>query len=175
MELRVVGLDHPDAVTLVEAVQAEYVRRYGGQDSTPTEPAEFAPPRGVFLVGYLDGVAVASGGWRTLDEYPDAVEIKRMYVAPAARGRGHARAVLAELEQLAVRAGRRRVLLETGLAQPESMALYGSSGYARIDGYGYHRHAEDCICYGKVLDAGQPAPDGTRNGRVTGRDFSPAV
>lgn len=90
-------LDHPDAAGLIHQIQRYYVRIYGGRDRDPTDPAEFAPPRGLFLVGYLDGIAVACGGWRRRP--PDGVEIKRMYVTESARGRGLARRLLAELER----------------------------------------------------------------------------
>ena len=52
-----------------------------------------------------------------------------MFVVAAHRDRGHARAVLAELERSAAAAGRRRAVLETGTRQPEAIALYTSSGY----------------------------------------------
>ena len=47
-ELRIerVPYGHPDAQLLVEEVQAEYVRRYGGRDDTPIDPATFDPPGG---------------------------------------------------------------------------------------------------------------------------------
>ena len=56
-------------------------------------PADFAPPHGTFLVGFDDGDARCAGGVKRLDD--DAAEIKRMYVVPAARGRGLARVLLA--------------------------------------------------------------------------------
>ena len=55
--------DDPVAAGLIEAVQQVYVARYGGRDATPVEPAEFAPPRGLFLVGRLGGEPIACGGW----------------------------------------------------------------------------------------------------------------
>ncbi len=64
LELRPATYDHPDAALLVAAVQREYVQRYGGSDATPVDPAEFAPPRGHFVVGYAAGEPVACGGWR---------------------------------------------------------------------------------------------------------------
>ncbi|WP_241827697.1 hypothetical protein [Actinopolymorpha singaporensis] len=63
MELRTVGFDHPDAQTLTEQVQQEYVVRYGGIDRSPIDPREFDPPTGLFLVGYLDGRPVGCAGW----------------------------------------------------------------------------------------------------------------
>lgn len=152
---RVIGYDEPDAAKLIAEVQQEYVRRYGGEDSTPVDPAEFAPPQGLFLVGYADDTPVVCGGWRAHDREPhfadgDA-EVKRMYVVPAARGRGYARAVLAELERTALAAGRRRIVLETGTRQPEAIALYTSSGYTAIPKFGRYRCHDGSRCYGKIL------------------------
>jgi GNAT superfamily N-acetyltransferase len=152
VELRVVPYDHPDAVRLIADVQQEYVVRYGGIDETPTDPGEFAPPEGLFVVGYLDGTPVACGGWRALGGAagPEA-EVKRMYVAPVARGRGFARAVLEKLERTVADAGLRRVILETGLAQPEAIALYTSSGYTPIESFGIHRDSPNSRCFAKAL------------------------
>lgn len=150
------GYLHPDAVFLTEQVQQEYVRRYGGTDKTPMDPAEFDPPSGLFVVGYLDGEPVVCGGWRAHDSsellFLDGdAEIKRMYVTPAARGRGLARRLLAELERTAAAAGRLRAVLETGDAQPEAIGLYLSSGYTEITKFGLYRDEQGCVCYGKSL------------------------
>ncbi|HEU5469040.1 MAG TPA: GNAT family N-acetyltransferase [Actinophytocola sp.] len=149
MEIRVVSYDHPDAVRMIDEVQQEYVVRYGGPDSTPVDPAQFAPPLGLFLVGYLDGVPVASGGWRAHGD--GMVELKRMYVSPARRGRGLARAMLAELELSARRAGHGRVILETGPAQPEALKLYRSSGYTDVPAFGHYKDAPLAVHLGKTL------------------------
>ncbi|HEY0640641.1 MAG TPA: GNAT family N-acetyltransferase [Pseudonocardiaceae bacterium] len=161
MELRAVGYDHPDSVRLTEEVQQEYVIRYGGRDSTPVDPAQFVPPAGLFLVGYRDGDPVVCGGWRAhraggLFQEGDA-EIKRMYVAPRARGLGLARALLAALEETAAAAGRRRLILETGQAQPEAIALYESSGYVTIPKFGVYRDSDTSVCYGKLLTVRAPS------------------
>ncbi|WAL64273.1 GNAT family N-acetyltransferase [Amycolatopsis cynarae] len=156
MDLRVQPFDHPDAVKLIEEVQQEYVQRYGDFDRTPTDPAQFALPRGLFVVGYLDGVPVACGGWRAHEDPPDGLragdaEIKRMYVQESVRGRGFARGVLAELERTARAAGHTRTVLETGLKQPEAIALYTSSGYTAIPKFGYYRDDALSLCFGKDL------------------------
>jgi GNAT superfamily N-acetyltransferase len=151
-----VPFDDPDAVKLIADVQQEYVHRYGGEDATPTSATEFAPPGGLFLVAYLDGIAVGCGGWRAHDAVDDGfadgdAEVKRMYVAPAARGLGVARAILAELEHTAAQRGRRRVVLETGLKQPEAISLYESSGYHAVTPFGTYRCSPNCRCFGKSL------------------------
>ncbi|WP_300007674.1 GNAT family N-acetyltransferase [Pseudonocardia sp.] len=158
MDLRPTAFDHPDAVRLIAEVQAVYRERYGDEDITPLDPAQFAPPLGHFTVGYAGGIAVACGGWRARGrdgadpELRDGdAEIKRMYVAAAHRGRGYARAVLAELERTAAARGRRRTILETGTRQPEAIALYRSEGYAPIPGFGAYRCEPDSRCFAKTL------------------------
>jgi GNAT superfamily N-acetyltransferase len=146
-----VGYDHPDAAQLIAGVQREYAARYGSQDASPADPAEFAAPHGRFLVGYLDGTPVACGGWHALGA--DA-EIRRMYVSRAARGRGFARAILGELERTALAAGHRRMILETGTVLPEAVALYRSAGYSDIAPFGYYADAPLSVHLGKPLSLG---------------------
>lgn len=146
----------PDAARLVEEVQLEYVARYGGRDETPLEPGYFEPPAGAFFVGYLDDVAVATGAWRRRSDV-DALgstataEIKRMYVAPPGRRRGLARAMLARLEATAAAAGAEVMILESGAAQPEALALYASSGYEPIPGFGHYRNSPLNRCLARPL------------------------
>ena len=158
MEIRRVPYDHPDAVKLDAAVQAEYDTRYGdGGDATPMDPADFRPPNGIYLIAYdALGVPVASGGWRVQDANEEGnrdgdAELKRMYVVEEMRGRGLARRILAALEEDARAAGRVRMVLETGTKQPEAIALYTSSGYEPCEKFGYYRFHEESLCYAKDL------------------------
>ena len=160
LRLERVGYGDPDALRLVEEVQGEYVVRYGSRDDTPLDPAMFEPPAGSFFVGYdAADQPVATGAWRRSDVEvfgaTRVVEIKRMYVVPAARGRGLARVVLAHLEAHARAAGTEAVVLETGLKQPEAIALYESSGYVRVPGFGYYKDAPLSRCFGKDLRVGE--------------------
>ncbi len=156
LQLVAVGYGHPDATRLIDDVQAEYVDRYGGPDESPVDPLMFDPPHGTFLVGYADKVPVATGAWRRrLDlaslDLGVVAEIKRMYVVPAARGVGHARVVLAELERTAAAAGIEALVLETGLRQPEAIELYTSSGYDPVEPFGHYRDSPLCRCFGRRL------------------------
>lgn len=156
LRLDQVGYGHPDATRLIEQVQEEYVVRYGGRDESPVDPLMFDPPHGTFLVGYLDGEPVATGAWRRSSVEAlgttETCEIKRMYVVPLARGAGHARSVLSRLEETARAAGARAMVLETGLAQPEAIALYESSGYVTVPGFGHYRDSPMNRCLAKPLD-----------------------
>ena len=152
------GYGHPDAMLLIDEVQAEYVVRYGGPDRTPLDPLMFEPPTGSFFVGYLpsNSLPVASGAWRSHDDVEvfgtrRTAEVKRMYVAPPARARGLARLMLAHLERTAADIGAEAMILETGTAQPEAIALYSSSGYEPIPAFGYYRDQPLNRCFGKPL------------------------
>src|SRR3954453_4750205 len=130
-----VGYGHPDALLLIAGVQAEYGVRYGGPDRTPLDPLMFEPPTGSFFVGHLpsDSRPVVSGAWRSHDDVAvfdtrRTAEVKRMYVAPSARGRGLARLMLSHLERTAADSGAEAMILETGTAQPEAIGLSAPSG-----------------------------------------------
>ena len=160
LEIVRVGYGHPDAMLLIGEVQAEYVIRYGGPDATPLDPLMFEPPQGSFYVGYLelDGQrrAVATGAWRMHQEVEAfgtrrTAEVKRMYVVPAARARGLARVMLAHLEAAAAAAGAEAMILETGSAQPEAIALYESSGYTPIPSFGLYKDSPLNRCFAKPL------------------------
>jgi ribosomal protein S18 acetylase RimI-like enzyme len=153
--IRRVGYGHPDAMRLIEEVQAEYVVRYGGPDETPLDPLMFEPPDGSFFVGYADGLPVATGAWRRSGVAAlgtrNTAEIKRMYVAAAARGRGLARRMLGALEASAAGHGFEAVVLETGLNQPEAIGLYESSGYVPVPPFGHYRDSPLTRCYARRL------------------------
>jgi GNAT superfamily N-acetyltransferase len=132
-----VSFDSALAQQLIAEVQQEYVARYGGPDQTVIDPSQFVSPYGAFFVATVDGEPIGCGGLRRHDD--GVVEVKRMFVRSAHRRRGHARALLRALEDRAQASGYRRIILETGLAQPEAIALYDSEGYAPIDGFGHYR------------------------------------
>lgn len=149
MNITIARLDDPAVQPLIELIQQEYMTRYGGPDDAPIDADEFAAPKGLFLLATDASGPVGMGGWRVIGDRE--AEIKRMFVVDAARGRGHARALLAELERTAAAAGIDRLVLETGIAQPEAMSLYASSGYDLIAGFGYYAGYPNARAYGKRL------------------------
>jgi GNAT superfamily N-acetyltransferase len=74
-----------------------------------------------------------------------------MYVVPAGRHTGLARAVLAHLEQTARHGGADLMVLETGLRQPEAIGLYTSSGYEPVEAFGHYAWSPTARYYGKRL------------------------
>jgi GNAT superfamily N-acetyltransferase len=144
-----VPFDGALAQQLIGEVQQEYVARYGGPDETVVDAAEFAPPYGVFLVASIDGEPIGCAGLRR--HSPEMVEIKRMFVRASHRRRGHARRLLQAIEDRARAHGYRRVVLETGLAQPEAIALYAGSGYTPVQGFGHYRDSPLSRSFAKDL------------------------
>jgi GNAT superfamily N-acetyltransferase len=135
----------PPTAPASQALFAEYlelVRARLGDAFVPTEAIfatedDFHGVGAAWLVLYDGDVAVACGGLRPLE--PGVAEIKRMFVTASARGRGHARTLLAELERLAAQDGRERMRLYTTEVLREARALYSACGYrpvgvAAIDG-----------------------------------------
>ncbi|MBO8195873.1 GNAT family N-acetyltransferase [Streptomyces oryzae] len=166
MQIVPAHFDHPDARKLNEIVLQEYAVRYNNPegDATPLDAAMFQPPRGLYLLGYDEEQRpVATGAWRSMDaaqgpdeedeNYADGdAEIKRMFVVPQARGQGLARRILGLLEADAREAGRTRMVLETGLKQPEAIQLYTSAGYEPApEKFGHYRFHEESRCFVKPL------------------------
>ena len=127
--------DHPDAAALLDAYAAETERRVAGwtADQTGGAPAALAEHGFQVVVAYVGGQAVGCGGVWLLD--PQTAEVKRMFIAPAARGRGIARRLLAALEAQARSLGASRVVLDTAETLTEAIALYESAGYLAIPRY----------------------------------------
>jgi len=101
------------------------------------------------VVLYEDDQPLACGAFK---EYADGVvEIKRMFTAEAARGRGLAVKVLDELEAWATEEGYTKALLETGKRQPYAVRLYEKQGYATIPNYGQYAGMENSVCMEKSL------------------------
>jgi GNAT superfamily N-acetyltransferase len=144
-------LDSEIAAPLVRAQWLELLERYGVPDADPDDlqADHLAPPHGVFLVAWIDGVAVGCGGIRRYDDTTG--EIKRMYVKPDVRRRGISRVVLEELEARARAIGYTQLVLETGTRQPEAIALYESADYESIEPYGFYKTAPSSRCYAKSL------------------------
>jgi GNAT superfamily N-acetyltransferase len=151
LEIAVEPLASNDASALIEALNTETLGRYPDPADNFFELAEeeVAPGRGAFLVARWSGRAVGCGAVRMLEA--TTAELKRMYVAPDARGRGIGGAIVAALEEQARRLGARRLVLETGDRQPEAIALYTRAGFTPIPCFGEYANAPRSRCFGKVL------------------------
>jgi ribosomal protein S18 acetylase RimI-like enzyme len=150
--LTAVPYDDPEARRLTGALHAEQAGLYGfADDPSDTPPDDFAAPHGQFVIArYGDTpAAVGCGGWHLLT--PGTAEVKRMYVSPAARGRGLGRYILQHLEEAATAHGATHVLLETGALNTAALALYRDCGYTLRKAYVPGRNTAVNRAMGKSL------------------------
>jgi GNAT superfamily N-acetyltransferase len=119
----------------------------GRLDLPKVTPSDLRSPAGVYLVGRDGGEVVAGGGLRALAG--DVAELKRMYVRPAARGRGVGGELLRALEEAAQALGYRAVRLDTGPKQVHAQRLYRGAGFVDIASYNDNPFA--CYWGEKVL------------------------
>ena len=145
------GLGTPLARQLVAALDAELLGKYPeeGANFFDLEEHQVSVGNGAFFIAFRDGEPVGCGAIRVIDE--EAVELKRMYVVPEARGLGVAHVVLRALEEEARRLGRVRICLETGVRQPEAIALYRKHGYAEVPRFGDYPYSPLSLWLGKPL------------------------
>ena len=131
-----VGQDDPLAAPLIDELAVEYATRYGGtRDRVHAwlrgyPGAEFEAPEGGLLIGLIAGVPVTGGAFRRFDDV--TAELKRIWTDSRHRRRGHARALVNQLESEIAARGYSRIYLTTGDRQPEAEALYLSMGYTRL-------------------------------------------
>jgi GNAT superfamily N-acetyltransferase len=141
--VRAEAADSLVAVRLIEAMVSEMEELYelppGSGLGLSAPPADFAPPAGIFLVVYRGGRPVGGGGIKRDED--GVAEIKRMYVAPAARGQGLGRRLLEALEDAARERGYARIRLDTGARQPGARALFERAGYRPVEDYNGNRQA----------------------------------
>lgn len=153
---RAIGVDDPVARHMLAAYFDERAAGFpAGPDAyrrTTPDPAQFQPPFGVFLIASgADGSDAGCGGVRLLGNSDAGVcfEIKHLWVAPSARGRGLGRELLVELENRARSFGARVIVLDTNAALDAAQGLYQSSGYQEIPPYNDNPNATHW--FGKAL------------------------
>ena len=144
MRFREVDVTSAEALTLLDAYFAERAAGFPVEQGEyrPTYPTaeQFTPPAGVFLVveDDDDGV-IGCGGVRRIQRRPETYEVrfevKHLWLAPAARGKGAGRQLLAELERRAVEFGAQELVLDTNASLEAAGGLYRSSGYVDIEPY----------------------------------------
>ncbi len=81
----------------------------------------------------------------------DTAEIKRMFIESDYRGKGISKIILKELENWANGLGYSKLVLETGIKQPEAIGLYQNYGFKQIDNYGQYADMPNSVCFEKIL------------------------
>ena len=108
-----------------------------------TLPGDYAPPRGALLLALVDGAVAGCCALRPMDssDYPNASEMKRLYVRKAFRGFGLGRQLAEAILDEARRAGYSCVLLDTLDDMEAARALYEELGFEEIPPYYHNPHA----------------------------------
>lgn len=133
--------NEPGVRTLVDALDA-YQRSLYPEESNHLDPlSELSKANVIFLCACSDDTVVACGAAKVLEDVERYGEIKRMYVAPGARGKGLSRRLLQELEARLLDRDVHIVRLETGIHQREALGLYARMGYSKRAPFG--DYAED--------------------------------
>ncbi|WP_379133702.1 GNAT family N-acetyltransferase [Paenibacillus sp. sgz500958] len=150
-------LVHPenkDLRGLIDRLDVELRQRYPHETIYAVDFTDPKVKEMTFVVAYSNAVPIGCGALRPLDylgQETAAMELKRFYVDPEYRKLGIAAQMLLFLEEKAWTAGYREIRLETGIKQPEAIALYTKHGYEPIDLYGPYVGDPDSLCYGKIL------------------------
>jgi putative acetyltransferase len=139
---------NPDFLSLVRKLDNDLAIRDGDLHGFYNQFNTLAKIRHV-VVAYNDSEPVGCGAFK---EYSEGVaEIKRMFVSPDQRRKGIAASVLSELEKWAEELGYDRLILETGINQPEAIGLYKKNGYTSIPNYGQYEGVETSVCFEKYF------------------------
>ncbi|HEY1386711.1 MAG TPA: GNAT family N-acetyltransferase [Dongiaceae bacterium] len=127
-----------DVVALIRLSDALMQSLYPAESNHLVDIDSLARPHVHFFVARENGRALGCGAF-VLGADGQA-EMKRVFVDPAARGKGVARAIMDALEREAMSLGVTLIQLETGIKQAEAIALYLKSGYTERGPFGSYQH-----------------------------------
>ena len=136
--INLVDPDDPAALACLSAYFEVLLAKIEGIDRShvpvPDPDADsYRAPHGAFLVAWSDGIPLGCVSFHTME--PGEGEVKRLWVAPNARGQGLARRLMRAIESHARTMGLKRLKLDTNAALPEAIALYRSDGWHDIPAY----------------------------------------
>ena len=137
IEISIENPDQAEVHALLAASDAYMASLYPAESNHMVDVNTLTQPHVTFLVARAEGRAVGCGA--VVKSGEEWAEIKRMFVSPAARGRKVGRRLLERLEGVARQSGIAALRLETGIKQPEALALYRSAGFREIEPFGEYR------------------------------------
>lgn len=140
---------HPEATALIAELDAHLTPLYARESRHGFSVDKLVADGVAFFVIREDGVPVGCGGIKLFGA--EFGEIKRMWVRPEARGRGHAKRMLEHLGAYARQHGIDVLRLETGIHQHAAIKLYEQAGFRRIPPFPPYREDPVSLCYEKRL------------------------
>jgi len=148
IELKRTTSENPDFTLLNKILDQELVIRDGDEHEFFAQYNKIDSIKHVVLA-YNNGDAVGCGAIKKFNE--EAIEIKRMFVLPAGRGKKVATTILTELESWAKELGYKKCVLETGVTFKDAIGLYTKAGYEVSPNYGQYVGVKSSICFTKSL------------------------
>lgn len=124
---------HPENTALIELLDDYMLALYPAESTHRLDLATLASDTARFYSALLDTTVVGCGGILLTSGY---AEIKRIFVSPQARGLGVGRRLLMTLETEAKSLGFKLLRLETGIYQPEALALFKTMGFVTCSSFG---------------------------------------
>jgi ribosomal protein S18 acetylase RimI-like enzyme len=153
--------DHPDAVFLIEELEAHLASRYPAESRHGFSVQKLIDQQVAFFVLRADGRPAGCGGILLVGR--EFGELKRMYVRPEFRGAGFGRLLIERLAAHAREHGFPVLRLETGTLQTEAIRLYERAGFQSIPPFPPYRSDPNSRCYEMSLvdsDVGRVKPGG---------------
>ena len=148
MPLTKTNSSNSDFISLVKLLDKELHVRDGEEHSFFAQFNKIDTIKHV-IVAYENNIPVGCGAIKEYDT--TTMEIKRMFVKPESRGKGIASLILSDLESWAKELGFSKCILETGLKQPEAIALYKKNNYEITPNYGQYIGIDNSVCFTKDL------------------------
>lgn len=144
-KLRNISPSSKEALKITDDLFIDLEQRYGKGtiEDFMKENKSFRP----FLIIEINKKIIACGTLNKIDE--ETAEIKRMFVYPKFRGKGFSKIILQELEKFAVREKYKKIILETGVMQPEAISLYKKFNYKKRKCYGKYENDPHSVCFEK--------------------------
>jgi putative acetyltransferase len=137
IQINIEDPDKPETRALLDESSAYMASLYPAESNHILGIEALQQPEVTFVVARVDGQALGCGAVLKSEEH--WAELKRMFVSPAARGRKLGRRLLQQLELIAAEKGATLLRLETGIKQPEALALYRSAGFVEIGPFGEYQ------------------------------------
>ncbi len=144
--------ENPDFTLLNNMLDKELVIRDGDEHEFFAQFNKIDRIKHVVLA-YNNGEAVGCGAIKKFDE--ETIEIKRMFVLPAGRGKKVATTILTELESWATELRYKKCVLETGATFKDAIGLYAKAGYEVLPNYGQYVGVKSSVCFCKTLEIRQ--------------------